>query len=195
MKLTLLIFIIFLATNCCSQSISGEVIDTDTKKPLSNAFVYLVHPDNTEDTINIYYWRYYKYKIIKETKTDSFGKYSFTSLTPKIYNIVADYPMPESEFGGYGTRQEIDSNINIKAKTNYFKTFYLMVTCPYDKTKNQLFCPNCKKEDKVVPIIYGLPVWDENGNINGGKEYHPGGCVSDLYCRPTKHCKRCDKGF
>ena len=195
MKLIILLFIISLTPNCYSQSIRGKVLDTYTKRPLSNTFVYLIEPDNSEDTIDIYYWRYNKYKIIKETKTDSSGNYSFKTLTPKIYNIAADFPMPESEYGGYGIRNDIDSNVIIKLKTNYYKTFNLMVTCPYDKSKNQAFCPQCKKEDRVIPIIWGLPVWDENGIINGGKEYYPGGCSPDVYCNPTKHCNRCDKDF
>ena len=165
---------------------------------MANTFVYLIRSDNTEDTIDVYYWRNYKYKIIKQTKTDSFGKYSFTSLTPKVYNIAADFPMPKSDkFGSYGTRQEIDSNIIIKSKTNYYKTFDLMVTCPYDKTKNQAFCPKCKKADKVVPILFGLPLFDKNGNIDGEpvEKYHLAGCFVDVYCNPTKHCNRCNKDF
>ncbi len=183
--------------NCFSQTIRGKVIDTDTKMPLANSYVYLVQADNRKDTIDIYYWRNLRYKILEQTKTDSLGKYSFVSLVPKIYNIVADFPMQKSEFGGYGVRQEIDSNINIKAKTNYYKIFYLMITCPYDKTKNQLFCPNCKKADKVVPILFGLPLPDKNGDIDGKslEEYHLGGCFVDSYCNPTKHCNRCNKDF
>ena len=161
---------------------------------MTNAFIYLVTPTNTEDTSDIYYWRNYKYKIITQTKTDSSGKYSFTSLTPKVYNIVADFSMPKSEeFSGYGTRQEKDSNINIKANTNYFKTFYLMVTCPYDKTKNQSFCPKCKKTDMVKPILFGLPMYNEDEHYYD--KYYLRGCILDVYCNPTKHCSRCNKDF
>jgi hypothetical protein len=193
MKMTIILLFFSLTTNCFSQTISGKVIDTDTKKPLISAFVYLVTPDNSEDMTDIYYWRNYKYKIISQTKTNSFGKYSFTSLTPKVYNIVADFPMPEAKLGGYGTRQEIDSNINIRANTNYFKTFYLMVTCPYDKTKNQSFCPKCKKTDMVKPILFGLPMYNEDEHYYD--KYYLGGCILDVYCNPTKHCGRCNKDF
>jgi Carboxypeptidase regulatory-like domain len=194
MKLAIITVLISLTSSCFSQTIRGIVFDTDTKKPLSDAFVYLVKPDNTKDTSDIYYWSHYKYKIISQTKTDSSGKYSFTSLTPKVYNIVADFPMPKSEeLGGYGVRQEIDSNINIKAKTNYFKIFYLMVTCPFDKTKNQSFCPKCKKTDLVKPILFGLPAYKEDEHYYD--KYYLGGCYMDVYCNPTKHCSRCKKDF
>jgi hypothetical protein len=194
MKVVIFSLLIFLSINCWSQTITGEVIDTDTNKPLNNANVYLVQPGNTEDTINIIYWEQYRYKIIEQTKTDSLGKYFFTSLIPQAYNIIAEFEFP-SLLGGYRIRNDIDSNVIIKLNTIHYRNFYLMVTCPYDKTKKQFFCPKCKKEDMVLPILWGLPLYDENGIINGGKPYYPGGCASDFDCRPSKHCNRCDKDF
>jgi len=105
--------------------------------------------------------------------------------------------MPKLKNAAFAYRDDIDSNIIIKAKSIHHKTFHLLVTCPYDKTRNQTFCPVCKRTDKVVPVLYGLPVWDSTGNIDGyadGK-YYLGGCISDPYCRPTKHCNRCGKDF
>lgn len=194
MKPTIFLLFVFLKINCFSQIIQGKVCDSATEKPLADAYVYLVTTDNTEDTTNVYYWRNYKYKIITQTKTDSAGKYAFSSLTPSIYNIIADFQMPKSEkYGAYGSRQEIDSNITVKAKTNYVKVFYLMVTCPYDKTKNQSFCPKCKKTDMVKPILFGLPMYNEDEHYYD--KYYLGGCIVDLYCNPTKHCNRCNKNF
>ena len=190
----LLLPLLFIITKSFAQTIAGKVLDTDTKKPLLNAYVYLVKADNTEDTINIYYWRNYKYKIIEETKTNANGMYFFKSLMPNFYNIIAEFPMPKSEkYGSYGIRQGIDSNIRIKLKSNYYKIFYLIVTCPYDKTKNQSFCPKCKKEDMVKPILFGLPLYNEDEHYYD--KYYLGGCFVDVYCNPTKHCTRCNKDF
>jgi hypothetical protein len=105
--------------------------------------------------------------------------------------------MPKLENGFYKDRDNIDSNININLKSNYKNRLFLMITCPYDKTKNLTNCPKCKKSDKVVPNITGLPIYDSLGNINGqpATNFHLTSCIVDLYCNPTKHCKRCHLDF
>jgi hypothetical protein len=199
MRLLIFLFITFLNIHCFSQTINGKVLDTDTQKPLAGTIVYLVNPKPVEDTINVTYWQASNYKIIATTKTNHLGKYSFTLLQPKVYSLIVSYQMPTVEkFGGvYSFRNDIDSNIIVRSKTNYNKIFHLMVTCPYDKTKNQAFCPQCKRSDKVIPILAGLPIFDSSGNINGQsiENYHLASCIIDLYCNPTKHCKRCNKDF
>ncbi len=197
MKITLLILTLTLGKVCNSQSVTGKVTDIDTKKTVAEANVYLTSPSPTEDTLNVCYWSMYKYKIISQTKTDLSGNYSFISVKPSLYSLVVSFKMPEVKDLGSGYRDDIDSNINLNSSKEYTRDFQLLVTCPYDKTRNQLFCPNCKKKDKVFPIIWGLPMFDENGKINGlsdGK-YVLGGCIMDLYCNPTKFCKRCRKNF
>ncbi len=174
------------------------MLDLETKKPLANSSVYLVTQDNTDDTVNIYYFTFIKYKILFQTKTDSTGYYSFNNLVPKSCSIIADFIMPEiKNLGFHGLRQDIDSSTDIATQINYYKVFYLMVTCPYDKTKDWAFCPKCRKKDKVVPIIYGLPIFNEDGKIGGLKpgEYALGGCVMDSYCNPSKTCLRCKSPF
>ena len=92
-------------------------------------------------------------------------------------------------------RDDIDSNIVVNKLSKHYKTFKLLVTCPFDKTANQLFCPKCKKRDKVLIIRYGLPTVDSIGNELGGSNYHWGSCFKDLYCNASKFCKRCKLEF
>lgn len=106
-----------------------------------------------------------------------------------------------SDIAQYTGRYGVDSNIVISAVQTYIHNFNLLVTCPYDKTKNQAYCPVCKKTDMVQPILWGLPVLDINGKyISNGKEedldkYYIGGCSPDMFCNPAKHCKCCNADF
>ena len=54
-------------------------------------------------------------------------------------------------------------------------------------------CPKCKKEDKVVKILYGLP------NSEGMRKIWNGECVSGGCCidslMPRFFCKRCKAKF
>lgn len=198
MKHSIIFVLIFITFQSYCQSITGIVLDIDTQKPLSNVNVYLADHNNTDDTIDIVYYRNEKYKIIKKIETDSTGRYAFHSLADGIYNIIADYRMPISEmYNGYSSRQDIDSTIIVNCGAKHNNTLCLLVTCPYDKTKDQKECPQCNKSDMVVPILFGLPMFDENGGINGQplSDFYLGGCFVDLYCNPTKHCNRCDKDF
>lgn len=54
-------------------------------------------------------------------------------------------------------------------------------------------CPECKKADEVVSILYGMPTHEAFEAGERG-ELHIGGCcvVPD---QPTKHCNRCDLEF
>ena len=182
-----------------SQTIIGKVVDTDNNKPLEGVEIFLANQKATEDTINVCYWQGYKYRIVAKTKTDSLGSYKFSQIQKNTYNIIANYEIPKLEKfdGGFGIRDDIDSNITVTSLVKYVRPLSLMVTCPYDKTKNQTFCPKCKRKDRIVPILFGLPMFDENGKINGKSpdEYYLAGCIMDIYCNPTKHCKRCNKDF
>lgn len=129
--------------------------------------------------------------------SDSLGEVIFKGFAPGLYTVIASYNMPPlAKFGGgYGVREAIDSNISLKADIEYHKFFNLMVTCPYDKTKGQSFCPICKKQDKVKELVFGLPIADKNGHLPNDDKYYNGNCFVDAYCNPTKHCTRCNKDF
>ena len=172
MKSLLVLCSFIFAVNCYSQTLRGKVLDTYTKKPLANSFVYLVAVKETKstldsavDTTRYYYFGAHGHKILFRTKVDSLGRFSFKNIPPSTYNICASYTMAEPVFeNSYGTRDAYDLKVRISRTTNYFKTFNLMVTCPFDKTKNQEFCPVCKKKDKVLPILFGLPAFSERKN-------------------------------
>jgi hypothetical protein len=155
------------------------------------------------ETDNYYFEGVWGHKILKKVNVDSNGIFSFPVVENKTYTLCVSHRMPYIYFGenktdsGYSYREDFVYKLTLKNQNRFYKTFRLMVTCPYDKTKNQSFCPKCKKKDKVVPILFGLPIFDENGNINGKSsgEYYLGGCMVDGYCNPTKHCRRCNKDF
>ncbi|WP_153799169.1 hypothetical protein [Foetidibacter luteolus] len=145
------------------------------------------------------------FEVVASVLTDTTGSFMFQNLYPRQYAVSAFYKMksgttylPVHIADGLG-RNEIDSNINVLAGKNYHTVFYLMVTCPYEKTKHMDCCPNCNKKDKVKPILWGLPSVDVNGNwVVKGKdrnEYYMGGCSPDIWCNPSKHCERCKIDF
>jgi hypothetical protein len=68
--------------------------------------------------------------------------------------------------------------------------------CSHNKNSKQKICPVCKKNDEVIPILYGLMGFDAKGNsfFKDYGEFMPGGCnVSP--CDPTWYCKRDDCRF
>jgi hypothetical protein len=84
--------------------------------------------------------------------------------------------------------------------------------CPYQQ-KNNKICPFCKKDDTVIPIVYGLiaeikPKNEDENTINTNglrmtsqdsgkskkKKYKSGGCVI-RDCQPYWFCERDEKEF
>jgi hypothetical protein len=61
--------------------------------------------------------------------------------------------------------------------------------CKFNRHSLNKVCPKCKRTDKVIPIEYGLPMPDENGNDFLAKKHYLGGCfVSN--CDPSWYCER-----
>ncbi len=198
MKNSFLILFFFNTFLSLGQSISGKLTDKETNKSLPNGIIYLLRPENTEDTVNVYYWEVKKFKILKSTKSDLIGNYSFLSVLEGEYTIIAEFKMPLIEKIEYlGVVQEIDSNVKIRENQSYHKNFKLPVTCRFEKTKKLKYCPICKRTDKVLPIEFGLvyPDFDSLGNLKPKPEVYNAGCIMDLYCNPTKYCKRCKLEF
>jgi hypothetical protein len=196
-KLVGLLLLVFFTEICFSQTVAGVVLDTDTKKPLFAAYVFLIEQKPTEDTVNIYYLGFDKHKIVSAARTSPAGTYKFSGMPENVYNVVAEYEMPPNEKFGWqcAIRYDIDSNIIVRISSHYHKTINLRVTCPYDKTQKQQYCPVCNKKDKVKFYLYGLPIYDKNGQIPDRDKYYFGGCIADAYCNPSKHCLRCNKDF
>lgn len=54
-------------------------------------------------------------------------------------------------------------------------------------------CPQCGRNDEVVPILYGMPASETLEAAERG-ELQIGGCVIDDD-QPTRFCKRCQHAF
>ena len=197
----LLVTFFLLINNCYGQTVYGSVTDTETGMPLEGAEIYLVsNKPSTRSKADVIYfdgfmYRYFKSKV--KTISDSSGKFKIVNIDPNLYSLVVSYFITPPKYKVFGVRQAVVTDLRLKRDSSIERNFTLEVTCPYDKTKDQTFCPRCKKGDKVVTIINGLPMFDSTGNINGKpmSEYHLAGCIVDSYCNPTRHCNRCDLDF
>lgn len=175
------------------SGVSGSTFDLTTNTPIAGAKVELqIGTDKN-------------HKTIATTTTDTTGTFIFGNIKPNQYSLSCFYKMnydktnlPKEVLDNLG-RYEIDSNFTVLSGQTYNHKFYLMVNCPYDSTKDQDYCPVCKKKDMAQEIFWGLPVYDTDGKcIVKGKdisEYYLGGCSPDLWCNPTKHCRRCNIDF
>lgn len=89
----------------------------------------------------------------------------------------------------YPRSYPINRNYIIHLNRNEIKKVELQYSpvCPYEKKSGKI-CPVCGKEDKSIPIKYGLIV-EDNREKTKRKKYKPGGCVvSD--CQPNWFCER-----
>ncbi|MBZ0327191.1 MAG: hypothetical protein K8F54_06260 [Altibacter sp.] len=57
-------------------------------------------------------------------------------------------------------------------------------SCVYDQSENDKTCPICRKQNRVIPIRYGLVI----GN-GAGRKYRVAGCIR-TDCDPNWYCKR-----
>ena len=159
--LTIFIFLISLNAFCQTGVIQGQVYDRRENQVLAFANVWLV------DTK-------------KGTTTDLNGNFKIDSLPTGKYDLKVS-------FIGYGdtTIKAIkvlhDSTLNIK--------IVFPSPCPYDSLMKDKTCPICRKSNKVIPIVYGLPI----GKLDK-KNFYYAGCVITS-CDPTWYCKRCKKKF
>lgn len=72
-------------------------------------------------------------------------------------------------------------------------TFYYNIRCDYDQSGIIHDCPQCKKQDEVIRIVYGYPA-PETIEKAQRHEIYLGGCiVSD--CDPHWFCMRCKIEF
>lgn len=187
-------------------SASGYVKDIDTHNPLPGAEVKLcIIVKRTGPDAHRYSWDS-TYFAVDSTIADSAGRYSFLNIRPGRYLLMCFYEMPSasghfsflSEITRLG-RYDTDSPFVSAPGYKYKHDFFLMSNCQYDKTKNQVSCPQCKKSDMVKPILWGLPAMNRDGkyfndSLNRGL-YYLGGCSPDIWCNPTRHCGRCDLAF
>lgn len=136
--------------------IQGQVYDRREEKGLAFANVWLVN-------------------IKIGTTTDMNGNFKIDSIPNGTYDMRVSYI-------GYGDTTlralTISSDTLLKFKLE------LPPPCEYDKHRKNNTCPICGKKDKVVPIVYGLPIekLDE-------KNYYYAGCEI-TFCDTNWYCKR-----
>ena len=100
--------------------------------------------------------------------------------------------MANIEFKKLGTFKNFNNFISTISTDSVVKlNMTFPFDCPYNKNCKQKICPVCKKDDKVIPILYGLMGFDGKGNsfFKDYVEFKPGGCVISE-CDPTWYCKR-----
>jgi hypothetical protein len=128
------------------------------------------------------------FKNIKFSRLDSVIIDSLTGDSAFIYiSTFIKNKHYEKEFSLFVSGIKITKNKTACARITFPKD------CEFNRHSLSKICPKCNKEDKVIPILYGLriPVFDENGNLveKDPEKYHPGGCiVTD--CDPTWYCER-----
>ncbi|RZK61412.1 MAG: hypothetical protein EOO85_33465, partial [Pedobacter sp.] len=147
------------------STISGKVLDLSTKRPIFQAKIKLLSTIDNNDTIDLKMNTYHESieTIIDSTESDKDGSFNFFNVRPKRYFMSCNFTMSvkgtkaESFLEDVG-RFEIDSNVIIRPGQTYKHTFNLLVTCPYDKTKDQAYCPKCKKSNKLLTEVI-KPFW------------------------------------
>jgi len=97
--------------------------------------------------------------------------FKFENLREGLYTLIIPAFIKQDTY-------RISLKNNQKFKIEIPISYY----CEYDKSENDKTCPECKKTDKSIPIIYGL----FGGN---GKDNWSGGCLK-TGCDPNWYCKR-----
>lgn len=134
-----------------------------------------------------------KYYDIVAEKTKVFISESFNSKTI-IDSVVVDKELKfkfedikQDSIFLYIEPRSYPYNIFYDYKFNITKSQFAEIpyqpVCPY--SKNNIFCPKCNKNDKSIPIIYGLVLIKRLKS----KKYHLGGCLT-TDCDPIWYCKR-----
>jgi len=154
--LTLLTFLICLTAYGQNGMIRGQVYDRRENKGLEYAIIGLV--DTKTGTVS-----------------DENGNFKIDNIPPGIYSLKVTYL-------GYGDTTITGINISPDSEKIFF--IQLPPYCNYEKSINNNTCPKCKKNDKVIPIVYGLTL----GPLDK-KNYYYSGC-GITFCDPNWFCKR-----
>ena len=154
---TLIILSFFINTAICQfGTIKGILFDRKNNKGIGFANIWIK-------------------EIKKYTNTDTLGKFNFDSVPIGKYDLSAS-------FVGYG--DTTIKGIYITKDTIINLKIILPPPCVYDKNIHDKTCPICKKKNKVIPILYGLPI----GKLNEEKYYYAGCNITT--CQPNWYCKR-----
>ena len=113
--------------------------------------------------------------------TTSFNLPGFDSLVLFIYcNVTKDDFFKEYRILSVLTNDMSKSSLNL--------SFEFPERCQYNLRGINKNCPKCHKTDKVLPVCYGLPIYNEKGEALGPK-CHIAGCIVSE-CDPAWYCNR-----
>jgi hypothetical protein len=116
--------------------------------------------------------------IARTALTDFDGNFRLDSVPIGVYDITVHY-------FSYGDTTVI--GIGVAANTVTEVNFILGTPCINDLHAKSKKCPFCGKKNKVVPIVYGLVIGEQDV-----KRYYYAGCEitncdPHWYCRRDKH--------
>lgn len=153
-----------------AHTLIGEVIDGKEKIPVTGATIRLLDSILTKT-------------MIQYTVSDYDGVFTLTNIPSGSYKL---------QIVPVGYR---DSIFTVIVNQDTSLRFDISRNCEYKSTLKQKTCPNCRREDKVIPIEYGLFIFKkERYKKLIGKKMILGGCmISD--CQPLWYCKRDELKF
>jgi hypothetical protein len=190
--LTLLLLASYVTLFGQTGKIKGQVIDRQEKLGLAFAIVTLVDTKAKTSIDSLHSGTYYSMTLIKsdtgityyydakfQNITDSNGFFSIDSIPPGTYSLISQYA---------GKGDTTITNIIITSDTTVIVKMNLPPICEYEKHKDDMTCPICKRRGMVIPIVYGLPMNPDPSN------YYYAGCIAS-FCEPNWYCKRCKQKF
>lgn len=208
MRISLVILSFFICSFSHAQnfSLKGRIIDLTTKEPVYNGVVKLYLEDYLSgDTIKEKYYPdlfemkardtvYVKPKLrIKDSAiSNSKGDFSFFGLKGGLYYIRC-----KVKFDTIGYRYDDLKHVLVN-NDSVFVELKPEVYCTYSKFRNQNNCPICSKNDQLLKVVYGLPVYSLNDPTkidSKPDEYWIGDCIFDELCHARWYCSRCRKLF
>jgi hypothetical protein len=151
------------------KAVSGKIIIRD---------IFKSDPNITKLTVEANSHRNKKYSIeLKDHLIFRFDSLDFVGWTITVYN----------KFNNLSTQLYISG-----ITKDTLVEIVFPAPCKYDSSFVSKRCPKCKKDNMVIPILYGYV--RKSSYKDNLKKYKIGGCiVSD--CQPRYYCKRDDLDF
>ena len=156
MRLSLTILLSFAIKMIAAQkgSVAGRVMDSRIMIPVPSAVVKLTPSKKT-------------------VVADINGNFRVDSLPTGKYTVeIISIGYPVKSFT-VDIAEDLTSILNAE----------LSVYCKYDAHKNDNTCPVCHRKNKVIPIVYGLPIGEMDTD-----NYRYAGCEITS-CDPNWYCK------
>lgn len=153
--------ILFLSSFAYGQSVKGYIYDSYTNKCVSDVAIGLL--DSAE--------------VIWLGWSDNNGTFTIPNVKSDRYSLGISSNFYDTLYKDIYIRQDTFVNIDIHK------------FCRYDISLNNKECPKCHKQDKSIPILYGLVMINKRFVRYKKQEYLLGGCKITL-CDPHWYCKR-----